>query len=155
VSTGPLERPERLRELVSDAELAASLRVRVSVFGGLAAERLELDADVTGQGRVTGSMRDELTGRAGDFAGDLPDAERQRLLELLGTDDFVAPGELRTFLPDTVLGSVAVALGDDPVGTYLDALDPEQAGRGPGETTSVGAVLAQVVQFAEAMVPLP
>jgi hypothetical protein len=54
-----------------------------------------------------------------------------------------------------VLGSVAVALGDDPVGTYLDALDPEQAGRGPGETTSVGAVLAQVVQFAEAMVPLP
>jgi hypothetical protein len=146
VSTGPLERPERLRDLSRDAALADSLRVQVRIFGGVASQRLRLDAVVTGRGQVTGSIQDELVGRAGDFAGELPGAERERLLQLLGGDDFAAPGEPRMFLPDTVIGSVTVVLGDGPVGTYRDALNPDA-------TTSVGDVLAQVMQIAEAMVP--
>lgn len=85
-------------------------------------------------------------GRSGDFAGELPVAERERLLQLLGGDDLAAPGAPGMVLPDTVTGSVTVVLGDGPVGTYRDALDA---------TTSVGGVLAQVLEIAEAMVPPP
>lgn len=155
MSTGPLERPERLRELVRDATLAESLRVRVSVVGGLASERLRLDADITGQGQMTGSIQDELVGRAGDFAGELPGAERERLLRLLGSDDFAAPGEPVLFPPDTLIGTITVTLGDDAVGTYRDAVDPAQVGRAQDATTSVGRVLTQVLELAESMVPLP
>jgi hypothetical protein len=155
MSVDPLERPERLRELVRDAELAESLRVRVSIFGGVASQRLRVDADITGQGQVAGSIQDELTGRAGDFAAELPGAERQRLLELLAGDDFAAPGEPRLFPPDTVIGRITVVLGDGPVGTYRDAVDLGPVGRARDETTSVGDVLTQVLEFAEAMVPLP
>lgn len=155
MSTGPLERPERLRELVRDATLAESLRLRVSISGGVASQRLRVEADITGQGQVAGSIQDELTGRAGDFAGELPGAERERLLQLLAGDDFAAPAEPGLFPPDTVIGRVTVALGDGPVGTYRDAVDLGPADRPRDGTTSVGHVLTQVLELAESMVPLP
>jgi len=119
--------PERLRGLSPSDARAAALVITVSAAGGLASERVVLNARVTGDGHLEGRLQDELRGRTGAFDARMNPAELGEILDLVGSDDFVGqPLEPPMFVPDTVVASVELTLDGTPIATYLVALDDEQ-----------------------------
>lgn len=145
--------PERLRGLSTDENAADSLRMQVSIFGGLASERVQLDAEVLGTGQVSGRLENALTDHAGSFEGRLPTRELSGLLELLASDEFIGqPREPMLFPPDTIVGSVEITLAGDTVGTYLAAVDDDQVAGTAAAGSPTSTLLGSVLEVAESMI---
>ncbi|HYN50742.1 MAG TPA: hypothetical protein VES62_07435 [Thermoleophilaceae bacterium] len=144
--------PERLRALSVGDEDTRALRMQISVSGGLEAERVQLDAEITGEGHLEGRVENQLTDRAGSFDGQISDARLQDLIELVASEGFVGQPQPALFPPDTTVGSVEITLAGETIGTYLAAVDPNQVVGTSAEAEPISRLLAMILEAAEAMV---
>lgn len=149
-----LERgPERLRGLSAGDEATQGLRMQISISGGLAPERVELDAELTGAGHLSGHMENALTDLAGSFDGQVSDSALSGLIELVGSEEFIGqPQEPVLFPPDTIVGSVEITLEGEPVGTYLAAVDEDQVAGTPAAGQPTSDLLARTLEAAQSLV---
>jgi len=142
---------ERLRGLSVGDDETRALRIQVSVSGGLEGERVRLDAEITGEGHMGGRIENQLTDRAGSFDGRISDARLRDLVNLVASDDFLGQPRPELFPPDTTVGTVEITLGDERLGTFRAAVDPEQVVGTGAEAAPTTRLLAMVVETAEEM----
>lgn len=143
--------PERLRALSVGDEDTRALRMQISVSGGLEGERVQLDAEITGEGHVEGRFENQLTDRAGSFDGQISDARLKDLVELVASEAFAGQSRPELFPPDTTVGSVEISLGGERIGTFLAAVDPDQVVGTGAEAEPTSRLLAMILETAEEM----
>jgi hypothetical protein len=145
--------PDRLRNLSAGDENTRGLRMHVSVSGGLASERVQLDAAITGEGHLEGRVENPVTDRGGSFDGQMSDHRLQELIALLASDDFVnQPREPTFFPPDTTVASVEITMAGKSIGTYLAAVDPDQVAGTDAWAEPTSRLVAMVLETADTMV---
>jgi hypothetical protein len=125
------------------------LEVRLS--GGAPSERYEFDAKITGSGKVTGRMRDELAGQDQPFARELDAAGRRDLLSRLSQTDLLDGPRLQPpFPPDTVVGQIRARVDGRIVDEWYVLLDPAQvADTAAGEPQPAQQALHLLMTLAE------
>jgi len=118
---------DKFRKSLGEEKLPENMRVVYRVSGGMPHERLEHEFKLTGGGRSSVRMGDELRGMAPqDAIADLDQVETRDLLEQIGVslDELVPRSEAR-FLPDSVVGSIIIEV-DGEAAEFFFLADEDQ-----------------------------
>jgi hypothetical protein len=119
---------EAIQAALYESDAGKSLYIRLRVSGGVASQAFVFDFEATGQGEAHCEMECQLTQRKGrSKRGRLDKKSFSRLLKKVYDSGVLeAPQERRQFLPDTLVGRLEIADGENEFVTYF-AADAEQA----------------------------
>lgn len=129
MANDPRERDrETLRAVLAGQEDPARVDLEVRLSGGALSERYELDARIPGSGRMTGRLRDELTGQDQRIGRELDAAGQRDLMARLSQTNLLDGPRLQPPFPaDTVVGQIRARVDGRVVDEWYVLLDPSQA----------------------------
>ena len=127
----------RFRELLKTGNLADDVSIVYRLHGGAPGKQVDESVVLTSDGRVRVLVSDalgrKLEGDAGDDLGREAALDLARTIEA-GIDDLIPQSEAR-FVPDSLVGSVSIGIGDEVETYYFDA-DEEAAAHEGSEMPS-------------------
>lgn len=118
---------QRFREHLDRERLTEDTNVVYRIAGGMPHERIEHEFRLSGVGKATVKMRDELKGIPPQEApGNLDQEETRDLLQQIGVSlDELVPRSKAQFLPDSVVGSITFEFDGEETTLFFLA-DEEQ-----------------------------
>jgi hypothetical protein len=151
-ANGPRNRDrETLRAVLAGQENPARVDLEVRLSGGAPSERYEFEATIPGSGRMTGKLRDEMTGQNQRIDRELDAAGRRDLLGRLSQTNLLDGPRLEPPFPaDTVVGQIRARVDGRVVDEWYVLLDPSQApGTAAGEPQPAQQALRVLMALAE------
>jgi hypothetical protein len=125
----PRDRDRRtLRAVLAGQDDPSRVELEVRLSGGAPSERYEFDAKIPGSGKMTGTLRDELTGKDRRIDRELDGAGRRDLMGRLSQTNLLDGPRLQPPFPaDTVVGQIRARVDGRLVDEWYVLLDPSQA----------------------------
>lgn len=120
---------EKFREYLRRERLTEDVKIVYRVAGGMPHERIEHEFRLSGVGKATVRMRDELKQIAPhEASADLDRAETRDLIQQIGVSlDELVPRSKAQFIPDSVVGSITLEIDGEETTLFFLADEEQRA----------------------------
>lgn len=136
----------QLRSQAKKGQLAENVAISFELKGGVGDDRLEEAVAITGPGDLRIKVDDKLAKKPqGEISARVESKDTLELCRtfLAGVDSMVPASEAR-FLPDTLVGSVTFAIGDERETFYFEADEEDSEHRGKPIPAKIKSILSDM-----------
>ncbi len=135
----------KLRKQTDKGKLADNVVIAYRLKGGVCEDRVEETVSISAPGGLRIKVKDKLAMKPqGEVSSKINSQDSLALCKLLldGVDNMV-PAAKASFIPDTLIGSVTFAIGDETETFYFEADEEDCEHRGQPIPTQIKDIMSQ------------